>query len=327
MEKKYATGVDIGAQTAKIGVVDKFGKVIAQTVIHSNDTEDFDVFLEHLVMAITALLKNGNIDIEEVKGVGVGAPNGNFNTGKIEFAPNLTWGKSKSIDFNTQLREKTGLPCVLTNDANAAAMGEMLYGAAKGMKHFIEITLGTGVGSGIVVNGEVLYGYDGYAGELGHTAIVHDNGRLCGCGKYGCLEAYTSAMGIARTAREFIETNLDVSLYEKASSLRKLIKINSKDVCDEAVADDRLAIEVFNFTGRLLGKAFADFVAFSAPEAIILFGGVTKAGDLIMNPIKNSMEEHLLPIWKGKVKLLFSALNESDAAILGASALGWEAKE
>ena len=220
------------------------------------------------------------------------------------------------------ISEKVGVPVALTNDANAAAIGEMTYGAARGMKDFIVITLGTGVGSGIVIGGNLVYGHDGFAGELGHVIMRRNNGRPCGCGRQGCLEAYASATGVARTAREFLEIRKDDSL------LRDLDpdQITSKDVYDAAMKDDALAKEIFEFTGNILGEAFADFVAFSSPEAIILFGGLTKAGDLIMNPIKQAMDKNMLNIYAGKTKLLFSQLKESDAAVLGASALGWEAK-
>jgi glucokinase len=221
------------------------------------------------------------------------------------------------------LEDRTGIPVALTNDANAAAIGEMTYGAARGMKDFIVITLGTGVGSGIVVNGQLVYGHDGFAGELGHVIMRRNNGRLCGCGRTGCLEAYTSATGVARTAREYLE------IRPEAKTLLRNIPvedITSKDVAEAANAGDELAKEIFHYTGSMLGEAFADFVAFSSPEAIILFGGLSKAGDLIMNPIHESMERNLLPIFRNKVKLLFSELKESDAAVLGASALGWEVR-
>jgi glucokinase len=221
------------------------------------------------------------------------------------------------------LEDRTGIPVALTNDANAAAIGEMTYGAARGMKDFIVITLGTGVGSGIVVNGQLVYGHDGFAGELGHVIMRRNNGRLCGCGRTGCLEAYTSATGVARTAREYLE------IRPEAKTLLRNIPvedITSKDVAEAANAGDELAKEIFHYTGSMLGEAFADFVAFSSPEAIILFGGLSKAGDLIMDPIHESMERNLLPIFRNKVKLLFSELKESDAAVLGASALGWEVR-
>ena len=211
-----------------------------------------------------------------------------------------------------------GMPGALTNDANAAAVGEMTYGAARGMKNFIMITLGTGVGSGIVINGEVVYGHDGFAGELGHTAAVRNNGRACGCGKTGCLEAYCSAMGVARTAREWLE------LTGEPSVLRNLDNIASKDVYDAAKDGDKLALKIFEFTGKILGRSFADFVAFSAPEAIVLFGGIARAKDLLTEPIEEAMNANLLPLWRNKVKIVYSQLKESDAAILGASALAWE---
>ena len=256
--------------------------------------------------------------IEKIKGIGAGCPNGNYYTGNIEFAPNLPW--KGVVPFATLLSEAFGIPAAITNDANAAAVGEMTYGVARGMKNFIMITLGTGVGSGIVIDGKIVYGHDGFAGELGHVRVVRNNGRLCGCGREGCLETYSSATGVARTAREFLE------MSDKQSSLRLVEPkmITSKDVFDAAMQDDELAKEVFEYTGKILGEAFADFIAFSAPEAIVLFGGLAKSGDLILKPVVENMEKNLLAIWKGKVKVLFSALKEADAAVLGASALAWE---
>ena len=219
--------------------------------------------------------------------------------------------------------EKFNIPVAITNDANAAAIGEMTYGAARGMKDFIMITLGTGVGSGIVVNGQLVYGHDGFAGELGHVIVKRNNGRSCGCGRCGCLEAYASATGVARTAREFLDARAG-----EPSLLRSMDvdSITSKDVYDAAIAGDKLAKDVFDFTGNILGEAFADFITFSSPEAIILFGGLSKSGDLLMKPLKEAMDRNTLSIYRGKVKLLLSELKESDAAVLGASALGWEAK-
>jgi glucokinase len=218
------------------------------------------------------------------------------------------------------MTEKFGIPTTLTNDANAAAFGEMTYGAARGMKNFIMITLGTGVGSGIIIDGKVVYGHDGFAGELGHTTAIRENGRLCGCGKHGCLETYCSATGVARSAREILTSSTKDSLLRNIP----VDNISSKDVFDAAMEGDLVAQDIFAYTGKILGQSLADFVAFSAPEAIVLFGGLSKAGDLIMNPIKESMEANLLPIWKGKVKLFFSELKEADAAVLGASSLAWE---
>ena len=216
--------------------------------------------------------------------------------------------------------EKLGIPVALTNDANAAAIGEMTYGVARGMKNFIVITLGTGVGSGIVVNGQLVYGCDGFAGELGHVIMVRENGRSCGCGRLGCLEAYCSATGVARTAREYLETTDEPSLLRSMNAA----DITSYDVSVAAGKGDALAQRVYEFTGKMLGEACADFAAFSSPEAFIFFGGLTKAGDLIMNPIKKAYDESVLNIFKGKAKFLVSGLDGSSAAVLGASAVGWD---
>ena len=319
MDKPYVIGIDLGGQTAKFGIVDTRGNVLKQTAIRSNTQNNPEEFINDLAEGIKKLIDK-EYDIKDIRGIGVGAPNGNYYTGCIENAANLTWAKNQIVHFADMLSERVGVPVALTNDANAAAVGEMTYGAARGMKNFIMITLGTGVGSGIVINGNVVYGHDGFAGELGHTCAVRNNGRICGCGKTGCLETYASAMGVARTAREIIE------LTDRKTLLRNIPaeNITSKDVFDAAIEGDEVAKDIFAFTGRMLGEKFADFVAFSAPEAIILFGGLTKAGDLIYKPIVESMNLNLMPIWKGKIKVLFSTLKESDAAILGASALAWE---
>ena len=257
---------------------------------------------------------------EKSKGMGVGAPNGKFYNGTIEFAPNLPW---KGISpLAAMFEDKLGIPTALTNDANAAAIGEMTYGAARGMKDFIMITLGTGVGSGIVINGQLVYGHDGFAGELGHV-IVDRNGRQCNCGRKGCLETYCSATGVARTAREFLVQRTDPSLLRNIPSE----EIASKDVYDAAVKGDKLALDIFEFTGRILGEALANFIAFSSPEAIVLFGGLAKSGDYIMKPIKKAIDDNILKIYAGKTRLLLSQLKDADAAVLGASALGWEVKE
>ncbi len=319
MEKPYVVGIDIGATTAKIGLVDMRGNVLAQTAIRSNDTTDAQQFIDNLCDAVRKIVEQ-NYSLSQIRGIGIGAPNANFYKGTIENTVNLTWGGAKIIPFSEMMTACIGLPVRITNDANAAAVGEMTYGVARGMKNFIMITLGTGVGSGIVVNGEVLLGHDGFAGELGHVTMIRNNGRLCGCGKTGCLEAYASATGVARTARELLETT------DRQSLLRNIPPedITSKDVFDAAKQDDELACEIFAFTGKMLGEALADFVAFSSPEAIVLFGGLTKAGDLIMKPVVESMNANVMPLWKNKIKVLLSQLKESDAAILGASALAWE---
>ena len=314
----YVVGIDVGGQTSKIGVVDARGTVLAQTVIRTDNHDVVDLFIAELAEAVKKVIKEAGVD-GQVRGIGVGAPNGNYYTGTIENAVNLSWGGDSVVEFSKLLSEAMGgMPVALTNDANAAAVGEMTYGAARGMKNFIMITLGTGVGSGIVINGEVVYGHDGFAGELGHTSAVRNNGRACGCGKTGCLETYASATGVARTAREWLE------LSDEPSVLRNLDTIASKDVFDAAKDGDKLALKIFEFTGKILGRSFADFVAFSAPEAIVLFGGLARAKEFLNGPIEEAMNANLLPMWKNKVKVIYSQLKESDAAILGASALAWE---
>lgn len=318
MERQYVVGIDVGGQTTKIGVVDARGDVLSQTVIRSDIFEaDADAYIAALAEAVKGVIKESDKE-GQIRGIGVGAPNGNHYTGTIDFAPNLAWAADGSVDFAKKLTAKVGVPVSLTNDANAAAVGEMTYGVARGMKNFIMITLGTGVGSGIIVDGNLVYGHDGFAGELGHTNVVRHNGRACGCGKTGCLEAYCSAIGVARTAREWLESSNEESL------LREVENITSKDVYEAAKEGDALALRVFEYTGSLLGRSFADFVAFSAPEAIVLFGGLARSKEFLYEPMKKAMEDNLLKIWKGKVKILFSQLKESDAAILGASALAWE---
>ena len=319
MEKQYVVGIDVGGQTTKIGVVDARGDVLAQTVIRSDIYgEDASAYIDALAVAVKSVIADAGKE-GEVRGIGVGAPNGNYYSGTIAFAPNLVWAAKGTVDFSNMLSARLGgMPVSLTNDANAAAVGEMTYGVARGMKNFIMITLGTGVGSGIVINGQVVYGFDGFAGELGHTNAVRYNGRTCGCGKAGCLEAYCSAVGVARTAREWLESSSEPSL------LRDVENISSKDVYDAAKQGDALALRVFQYTGHILGRSFADFVAFSAPEAIVLFGGLARAKEFLYQPMMEAMDENLLKIWKGRIKIVFSQLKESDAAILGASALAWE---
>ncbi len=317
-DKQYVLGIDVGGQTTKMGVVDARGQVLAQTVIRSDNYTDADPYLDEVAAALKKIIAEADVE-GKVRGIGIGAPNGNYYTGMVEMAPNVVWARSRAVPVAELLSKKMdGIPVALTNDANAAAVGEMTYGAARGMKNFIMITLGTGVGSGIVINGEVVYGHDGFAGELGHVRIVRNNGRQCGCGRYGCLEAYCSAIGVARTAREWLE------MSEEPSLLRGIDNISSKDVYDAAKEGDDLALRVFSYTGRLLGEAFADFIAFSAPEAIVLFGGLARSKEFLTEPILEAMNGNVLSIWKNKVQLVYSSLKESDAAILGASALAWE---
>ena len=313
---KYVIGVDIGGQTAKIGLVRSDGFIAGRRVIRT-DTYGPDAasFIRDLASEIKDLLVTCGEPV--LQGVGMGAPNGNYYTGCIENAPNIQWASGTSVPIALLLSEALGgLKVTLTNDANAAAMGEMEYGAARGMKDFIVITLGTGLGSGIVCNGHLVYGHDGLAGELGHVC-VKEGGRKCGCGKKGCLETYASATGVALTAAEMLRKS------DQPSLLRGIESPTSKDVCDAARQGDELAQKVFESTGAILGRALANFVAFSSPEAIILFGGLTKAGELLRAPVVKAMEESIMPVWKGKIKVLFSPLSGSDAAILGASALAW----
>lgn len=317
MEKPYVIGMDMGGTNTVFGVVDARGNVISKSAIKTGTHTDVNLYIDDLYEELIKLIDAAG-GISLFKGIGIGAPNGNYYTGNIEHAPNLPW--KGVVPFAKLVSEKFGIPAALTNDANAAAVGEMTYGAARGMKNFIMITLGTGVGSGIIIDGRVVYGHDGFAGELGHVTAIRENGRLCGCGKHGCLETYCSATGVARSAREIL------SLTSKESLLRNipLDSITSKDVFDAAMEGDEVAKEIFAFTGKILGQSLADFVAFSSPEAIVIFGGLSKAGDLILQPVREHMDANLLPLWRNKIKLLFSELKEADAAILGASALAWE---
>jgi len=319
MAKPYVVGIDIGGTNTVFGIVDARGTVIASDSIKTAKHSDVNDYIDELHTELTRLIKANDAE-DKINGIGIGAPNANYYTGIIEDAPNLPW--PTPIPLAQLITDKFGIPCIITNDANAAAIGEMTYGVARGMKDFIMITLGTGVGSGIVVNGQMVYGHDGFAGELGHTTMKRHNGRICGCGRTGCLEAYCSATGVARTAREFLEIRSDKSKLREYD----IDNITSKDVYDCAISGDKLAKEIFDYTGNILGEALADFAVFSSPEAFVLFGGLTKSGDLIMKPVRESFEKNLMSIFKGKIKILISELKESDAAVLGASALGWEVK-
>ncbi len=319
MSKPYVVGIDIGGTNTVFGIVDARGSILASGSIKTQKYAEINDYVNDLSNELVRLLEQENVK-DQIEGIGIGAPNANYFTGNIEHAPNLPW--KGIVPLAQMLKEKIGIPVAITNDANAAAIGEMTYGAARGMKDFIMITLGTGVGSGIVINGQLVYGHDGFAGELGHVIVRRTNGRQCGCGRTGCLETYASATGVARTAREFLEIRKD------PSSLRNLPiqDITSKDVYDAAVSGDKLALEILDFTGTLLGEAFADFAVFSSPKAFILFGGLVKSGELIMRPIREAMEKNMLNIFKNKIQVIPSELKESDAAVLGASALGWEAR-
>ena len=320
IEKPYVVGMDIGGTNTVFGIVDQRGNVLATDSIKTQAYVKIEEYVDAVCAKLIPLIDSVG-GVEKIKGMGVGAPNGNYYNGTIEFAPNLPW--KGVIPLAAMFEEKVGVPTALTNDANAAAIGEMTYGAARGMKDFIMITLGTGVGSGIVINGQLVYGHDGFAGELGHVVVRRENGRACGCGRKGCLETYCSATGVARTAREFLVARPEPSLLREIPAE----EIVSKDVYDAAVKGDKLAQDIFEFTGRILGEALADFIAFSSPEAIVLFGGLAKSGDYIMKPIKKALDENILKIFEGKTKLLVSELKDADAAVLGASALGWEVRE
>lgn len=317
--KPYVVGIDMGGTNTVFGIVDARGLVVASNSIKTRKHAKFEDYINELCTELNRLITDNNL-VDKIYGIGVGAPNANYFTGMIEDGVNLPW--PTPIPFAKMLSEKMGVPVAITNDANAAAIGEMTYGAARGLKDFIMITLGTGVGSGIIINGQLVYGHDGFAGELGHMIVKRNNGRLCACGRSGCLETYCSATGVARTAREYLELTDTPSLLRDIPS----DEITSKDVYDAAVNGDKLANDVFTFTGTVLGEALADFTVFSAPEAFILFGGLAKAGDLLLKPVREAMEKNMLSIWKGKVKVILSELKEADAAVLGASALGWEAK-
>ncbi len=314
-------GIDIGGTNTTFGIVDSRGEIKYRGAISTNKYENVTDYIEALYEAVSPALEIVN-GIDHIRGIGIGAPNANFYTGTIEYAPNLKW---KGIVPLAQLiTDRFGVPCAITNDANAAAVGEMMYGAARGMRDFIMITLGTGVGSGIVANGQLILGHDGFAGELGHTIII-PNGRLHpSTGAKGSLETYASATGVKVTTLEMLEK------FDQEPSLLRNFKeeeLDSKIVYEAAIQGDKIANEVFRFTGEILGKALANFIMFSSPEAIILFGGLCRAGELIYNPTQEHMEDNILPIFKNKVKLIFSELKEADAAILGASALVWEMKK
>lgn len=318
--KPYVIGLDLGGTNSVFGIVDARGEIKATTAIKTGGYDKVEDYVASCVDALQVIIEQvGGID--KIKAMGIGAPNGNYYNGTIEFAPNLSWAKNGVVPLAKMFSDALGIPVALTNDANAAAIGEMVYGVARGMKNFIVITLGTGVGSGIVVNGQLLYGHDGFAGELGHVTMVRGaEGRSCGCGRTGCLEAYCSATGVARTAREIL------SKTDRPSILRELNPedITSLEVSIAAGKGDELAKEIYEFTGKMLGEACADFAAFSSPEAFIFFGGMVKAGDLIMEPIKRAYNSHVMNIFKGKAQFLVSGLDGASAAVLGASAIGWE---
>jgi glucokinase len=315
---ELAIGIDIGGTKTVYGFVDEKGNFLASGKLNTTDFQIPDKFVSTLANILKEIILKLSNDFS-IHGIGIGAPNGNYYKGTIEFAPNMPW--KGIVPLAKMFHDALGIPALLTNDANAAALGEMVYGAAKGMKDFIIITLGTGLGSGIVVNGQLVYGHDGFAGEIGHSIIFPD-GRDCGCGRKGCLETYCSAKGITRTVNEILSTS------ESSSTLRSYFNtgIDSKVIYEAAVAGDEVALKAFEYTGNILGLALANSVVYTSPEAIFLFGGLSNAGGYIFNPTIKSFEANLLKIYQGKVKILPSGLKESDAAVLGAASLVWEMK-
>ena len=319
--KPYVIGLDLGGTNAVFGIVDQRGEIKATTAIKTQQYDTAEAFIEASVNALQPIIDQVG-GIEKIRSMGVGAPNGNYYKGTIEIAPNIKWAHDCVVPLGKMFSDRLGgIPVAVTNDANAAAIGEMVYGVARGMKNFIVLTLGTGVGSGIVVNGQLVYGSDGFAGELGHVTMVRgEEGRMCGCGRKGCLETYCSATGVARTARELLDKTSRPSLLRDI----KPEDITSLDVSIAASKGDELAKEIYEFTGKMLGEACADFATFCSPEAFIFFGGMIKAGDLIMDPIRRAYDEHVMSVYKGKAQFLENGLDGASAAVLGASAIGWE---
>ncbi len=312
MTEPLVLGIDIGGTSTALGIADRRGTIVAQNEMPTTGHDTVYNFIDALAKQAEIMMKQ--VGRERIVGVGIGAPNANFYTGEIAYAPNLPW--EGVIPLAKLVAEAMRLKVTITNDANAAALGEMTYGAAKGMKDFVLVTLGTGLGSGFVANGQLIYGHDGFAGELGHVIAVRD-GRTCGCGRKGCLETYASATGIVRTAREWLDEQ------ETNSTLRDLNVVTSASISEAANNGDALALDLFEYTGRILGQTLADVVAITSPQTFIFFGGLAKAGELLMNPVRKHMEGNLLKIYKNKVALLHSALPDADAAILGAAALAW----
>lgn len=316
IRRPYTIGLDLGGTNAVFGIVDEQGKILEHVSIKTQKYNSAEDFVEAGVAALRPIVEKVG-GINKIEGMGIGAPNSNYYNGTISYAPNISWAHDCVVPFAKMFSDRLSVPVAITNDANAAALGEMEYGVAKGMKNFIMVTLGTGVGSGIVINGQMVYGSDGLAGELGHVIMRRENGRLCGCGRKGCLEAYCSATGVARTAREFLETSAEPSLLRDINPE----DITSLEVSIAAAKGDALALRVYEFTGKMLGEACADFTTFCSPEAFVFFGGLTKAGDLLMKPLVKSYEESVMGVFRGKAKFLVSSLDGAGAAVLGASAI------
>jgi glucokinase len=321
--KSFSIGIDIGGTNTTCGIVNRHGDILVQEHLRTTDYETPVDFVAAIKTRMEPHIDHFGKD--HIKGIGAGAPNSSYYTGEIQPAPNLPW--KQVIPLRKLLEDAFDLPTTITNDANASAIGEMAYGAAKGMKDFIMVTLGTGLGSGFVANGQLIYGHDGFAGELGHVIAVR-NGRLCNCGRHGCLERYSSATGIVLTAYEMLESNQNTNTNDNKDWLRARYnsgeKITSSCIHKAALAGDPLAVEIFEFTGKILGQTLADAVALTSPQAIFMFGGLAKAGDFILKPTKKCMEENLLNVFKNKIEILPSELPERDAAILGSAALAWD---
>lgn len=312
--KDVVAGIDIGGTNIIFGLVDKSGNVIAEDRLKTVEFPDIKDYISAQHTAINKMLEENSG--HRLIGLGVGAPNANYHKGTIELAPNLAW--KGIVPLASYLREKIDVPVIVTNDANAAAMGEMIFGGAKGMRDFIVLTLGTGLGSGIVVNGEVVYGYTGFAGELGHTIVVPD-GRECGCGRRGCSETYASASGLVRTVLNLLsEMRADSTLRDLPPS-----ELTSKKIVEEAEKGDRIALEAINYTAEMLALGIINAITFSSPEAVFLFGGLVKAGELLLAPVRNYVDSNVMPIFRGRTKILPSGISESNAAVLGAAALAW----
>lgn len=316
-EKSLVIGLDLGGTNSVFGIVDRNGEIIATTSIKTQAFQEVEAYVDECVKAVMQIVDQVG-GIEKIHAMGIGAPCGNYYKGTIEHAANLVWAKG-IVPLADMFAEKLGIPVAITNDANAAAMGEMKYGVAVGMDNFVELTLGTGVGSGIVANGQLIYGCDGFAGELGHM-VVEPEGRPCGCGRKGCLETYCSATGVVRTTVAMLEESTE------PTSLREIptAEITSYDVYKAAMAGDAMAQEVFRQTGRRIGIACANISTFLSPEAFIFFGGLAQAGEILFRPIEEAYNEHVLSLYKGKAKFLMSGLDGAKAAILGSSALAWD---
>lgn len=316
-EKSLVIGLDLGGTNSVFGIVDRAGKVLATTSIKTRDFQDVETYVDESVKALMQIVNQVG-GIQCIRAMGIGAPSANYYKGTIEHAANLVWAKGV-VPLADMFADRLGIPVAITNDANAAAMGEMKYGVAVGMKNFVELTLGTGVGSGIVANGQLLYGCDGFAGELGHM-VVNPQGRPCGCGRKGCLETYCSATGVVRTAKELMEKAAPTTALNHIAS----DQLTSLDIYDAAMAGDKFAQFVFKVTGETIGRACANFTTFLSPEAYVFFGGLAHAGDLLFKPMIEAYDQNVLSLYKGKTKFLLSGLNGAEAAILGASALGWD---